>query len=70
MYNALKIIYRSEDILTYHLTRKCLSEADLVIRPRVCHFSWSSVEHIDKVIVAGEQAAEEVRPQIKRILKD
>ncbi len=66
--NALKIMYRAEDIVTYHLTQERLAGADLVIRPKVRHFSWAAVKHMDAIIKAGEQAAEEAMPQIKRIL--
>ncbi len=66
--NALKIMYRAEDIVTYHLTQERLAGADLVIRPKVRHFSWAAVKNIDAIIEAGEQAAEEAMPQIKRIL--
>lgn len=68
--NALKVIYRSEDIVTYHLTRQRLSGADLVIQPDVRHYSWAAVDQIDTLISAGEQAAEAALPQIKRILKN
>lgn len=68
--NALQIIYRAEDIVTYHLTQERLAGTDLVIRPNVRHFSWAAVKEIDQIIKAGEQAAEEAIPQIKRILGD
>jgi len=67
--NALHIIYRVEDIITYHLTQERLAGADLIICPKVRHFSWSAVSHIDEIITAGEIAAEEMLPQIKRFLK-
>ena len=66
--NALQIIYRAEDIVTYHLTRERLAGADLIIRPKVRHFSWAAVDHIEKIITTGEQAAEEALPQIRQIL--
>ena len=52
--NALQIIYRAEDIVTYHLTRGRLAGADLIIRPKVRHFSRAAVGHIEKIITAGE----------------
>lgn len=66
--NALQIICRAEDIVTYHLTRGRLAGADLIIRPKVRHFSWAAIYHIEKIITAGEQAAEEALPQIRQIL--
>jgi len=67
--NGLQIIYRAEDIVTYHLTQERLATADLVIRPRVRHFSWAAVNRFGEIIAAGEQAAREALPQIERILK-
>lgn len=67
--NALHIIYRAEDIVSYHLTQERLVGADLVIRPKVRHFSWAAVEQIDKIIAAGEQATQDMLPQIERFLK-
>ncbi len=66
--NALQIIYRAEDIVSYHLTQERLVGADLVIRPKVRHFAWAAVDQIDIIIAAGEQAAQEVLPQIKHFL--
>jgi len=67
--NGLKILYRSEDIVTYHLTQERLAGADLIIRPKVRHFSWAAINQIDKIIKAGEDAAEEVLPAIEHIFK-
>ncbi len=67
--NGLKILYRSEDIITYHLTQERLAGADLIIRPKVRHFSWAAINQIDKIIKAGEDAAEEVLPAIEHIFK-
>jgi len=67
--NGLKILYRSEDIVTYHLTQERLAGADLVIRPKVRHFSWASIDQIDKIIKAGEDAAEKALPVIEHIFK-
>ncbi len=67
--NALHIIYRAEDIVTYHLTKERLAGADLIIRPKVRHFSWAEVDQIDKIIAAGEKATQEVIPQIKHFIE-
>ena len=53
-YNVLQIIYRAEDIVTYHLTLKRLAGADLIIRPKV-HLSRAAVDQIEKIITAGER---------------
>jgi len=67
--NGLKILYRSEDIVTYHLTQERLAGADLIIRPKVRHFSWASITQIDEIIKAGENAAEEALPTIEHIFQ-
>ncbi len=67
--NGLEILYRAEDIVTYHLTQERLAGADLIIRPQVRHFSWAAIKQIEEIIAAGEKAAEEALPQIERILK-
>ncbi len=67
--NALSIIYRAEDIVSYHLTQERLAGADLVIRPKVRDLPWTAVDQIDKIIAAGEQAAREALPQIRKFLK-
>ncbi len=67
--NGLQIIYRAEDIVTYHLTQERLVGADLVLRPEVRHFSWAAVNKMDEIIAAGEQAAKEALPRIKEIIK-
>lgn len=66
--NALKIMYRAEDIVSYHLTKERLTGADLIILPKVRHFSWAAIDQIDKIITAGEQATREALPQIQRFL--
>ncbi len=67
--SGLKILYRAEDIVTYHLTQERLAGADLVIRPKVRHFSWAAFDRIDDIIKSGEKMAEELLPKIELILK-
>ncbi len=66
--NGLDIIYRAEDIVGYHLTQERLAGADLIIRPKVRHFSWAAVDRIDEIIKAGEAAAKDALLKIKRII--
>ncbi len=67
--NGLQIIYRAEDIVTYHLTQERLAGADLVISPDIHHFSWAAINNIDEIIAAGEKAGKEALPRIRQILK-
>jgi NTE family protein len=39
--NVIDILYRAEDITSHHLSILRLREADLIIRPKVKHLSWS-----------------------------
>ncbi len=66
---GIQIIYRAEDIVTYHLTQERLAGADLLIRPKVRHYSWAAIKSIDDIIKAGEEAAEAALPQLEKLLK-
>ncbi len=65
---GIQIIYRAEDIVTYHLTQERLAGADIVIKPKVRHYSWAAVKNIKDIIKAGEAAAEEALPKLEKIL--
>lgn len=66
--SGIEIIYRAEDIVTYHLTQERLAGADFVIRPKVRHYSWAAIKNIKEIIKAGETAAEEALPQLEKLL--
>lgn len=66
--NGLGIIYRTEDITTFHLARTRISDADIIIRPDVRHYLWSDVDKIDDIIYAGEEAAQKALPSIIKML--
>lgn len=64
--NVFEILYRAEDISSYHLSMIRLKEADIVISPDVKNLSWADFDETEKIIAAGEKAANE---NIKSILK-
>lgn len=64
--NVFEILYRAEDISSYHLSMIRLEEADLVIAPDVKNLSWADFDEAEKIIAAGEKAANE---NIESILK-
>ena len=66
--NGLDIIYRAENIVSYHLAQERLAGADWIIRPDVRHYSWAAVGHIEEIIKAGENAAENALPHLKKLL--
>lgn len=65
--NVFEIVYRAEDISSYHLSMVRLREADLVIRPKVRHLSWADFDMTSEIIAAGEQAALENLDEIKKL---
>lgn len=66
--NVVDILYRTEDITSYHLSILRLREADLIIRPKVKHLSWADFEKINEIIYAGEKTAEENIAAIKKLI--
>lgn len=67
--NVFEILYRAEDISSYHLSMVRLKEADLVIRPKVKHLSWADFDMTSEIIAAGEQATLENLAEIKKLTK-
>ena len=65
--NVLDILYRTEDITSFHLTVVRLKEADLVIRPDVKHLTWADFNQIKKIIDAGEKTTLENIKEIKKL---
>lgn len=64
--NVFEILYRAEDISSYHLSMIRLEEANLVISPDVKKLSWADFDEAEKIIAAGEKVAND---NIDRILK-
>lgn len=67
--NVIEILYRTEDISSYHLSILRLKEADMVINPLVKEFKWTDFDQAEKLILAGEGAAKENLAEIKRLNK-
>ncbi len=65
---GIQIIYRAEDIVTYHLTQERLAGADHIIRPKIRHYSWAAIKNIKEIIKAGEIATEKALPQLEKLL--
>ncbi|RME01576.1 MAG: patatin [Calditrichaeota bacterium] len=66
--NALHILYRADEIVSYHLTQKRLHGADLIIRPAGRKISWANFKHVRKIIHQGEQAAQKMLAEIMKKL--
>jgi len=65
---APEISDRAADIAAYHLTRRELIGADVVIRPRVGNLHWSVFSHAENLIAEGEKATREKMRNIRRVI--
>lgn len=66
--NIFEILYRTEDITSYHLSLERLKEADLIIRPQVKNLTWADFNSVQDIIKKGEIATEEMIPEIKKMI--
>ncbi|MCL5030396.1 MAG: patatin-like phospholipase family protein [Bacteroidetes bacterium] len=67
--NILDVLYRTEDVTSYQLSKIRLTEADLIISPQVKELSWADFDGSKKIIELGEIAAKENLDQIKKLIK-
>jgi NTE family protein len=67
--NVLEILYRTEDISSYHLSMERLKEADLVISPDVHGYTWAEFKKAKTIIAEGENAAKENLSEIQRLME-
>lgn len=67
--NVFDILYRSEDITSYHLSLERLKEADLIIKPSVKKINWANFEKAKEIIDAGEIVTREKIKEIKKLVK-
>ena len=68
--NALRILYRTDEIATWHLTQERLRAADFVIKPRVNRISWANFKRYSEIIRRGEQAAKEALPKLWEMFEE
>ena len=68
--NLFDVIIQAINIMERQMFKQRQEECDVLIRPNVAHLSPRSFEAIDECVALGEQAAEELLPEIKRILDD
>jgi len=66
--NILDVLYRTEDVTSYQLSKIRLTEADLIISPQVKALSWADFDCAIDIIQLGETAAKENLDKIKRLL--
>jgi len=66
--NILDILYRTQDITSYHLSQLRLQEADLILRPKVRKLSWDDFDKATEIITLGENVVRENIDRIKKLL--
>jgi len=67
--NIFDILYRTEDITSFHLSVIRLREADLIIRPDVRQLSWTDFDAAVDIIAAGEAIAKKNLGEIKKLVE-
>ncbi len=67
--NILDVLYRTEDVTSYQLSKIRLTEADLIISPQVKELSWADFDGAVKIIELGESAAMQNLDKIKQLVK-
>jgi NTE family protein len=67
-YSAIDIFIRASQILSFHLERTRLENADVVIRPRVGNLHWTDFSLARDLIQEGEKAAHEKMKMIRKAL--
>lgn len=66
--NILDVLYRTEDVTSYQLSKIRLNEADLIISPRVKELSWADFDCAKDIIELGVTAAKENLEKINQLL--
>ena len=67
--NALQILFRADEISSWHLTQERLREADLIIKPAVNRVSWANFKRHQELIRRGEISAEESLPHLRAMIE-
>jgi len=67
--NVINIIFRSNSITTRKYTEMLLQEAEVIIRPKIGDLHWSEFSKLPMVLAAGEAAAREALPKIRRFVE-
>jgi len=66
--SSIDILSRADDITRHHLGVSRLQECDVMINPQVGHYSWAEFDKAEEIIAAGEEAARQALPRLKRAL--
>lgn len=66
--NVFDVIIQAIDIMERELLKHRRKNCDILIQPDIAHISPSSFDAIDECVKLGEEATEQVLPDIKRVL--
>ncbi len=66
--NIIELLYRTEDITSFHLSQVRLEEADLILRPNVRHISWIEFRNAKEIISAGAEATKQSLADIRKLI--
>ena len=66
--SAVDVYVRATNVGVYHNEQRLLQEADVVILPEVGDLHWTDFGQATDLIAAGEKAAREKLPQIRKAL--
>ncbi len=66
--NIFDVIMQTLHISNYRMIATSLAGADIVIEPRVMDIGYADFHRVDEGIMRGESAAEQVIPDIRRLL--
>ncbi len=65
--NVFEVLYRAEDITSYHLSEIRLKEADLILRPKVKKLKWVDFHKTENIIHEGVRATRENIEEIRKL---
>ncbi len=66
--NSIDILSRADEITRHYLGLYRLGECDVVVAPEVGHYSWADFDRAPEAIKAGEEAAVQALPTIRKAM--
>ncbi len=66
--NLFDVLFRVEDITSFHLSKVRLESSDLTIHPRVRDLDWSEFKKAREIIEEGEKTANEMLSEIQKLV--
>ena len=67
--SGMEILLYAQEVSTRLANQKHASSADIVLRPDLDGRHWLDTSHLDRVIAAGERAAQESLPRLRALLE-